>query len=125
MIHRSAESSRSAGITYHLVPVPIWERAHADEWYTPEAYEDDGFIHCTNGLDELVQVANLFYTSDPRKFVVLVLDTGAIVSDLRYDDAGEVYPHIYGPLNTSAVRGHLTVVRDETGAFVDMVMTGA
>ncbi len=118
--HRESAASRDAGITYHLVPAPVWEAARSAEWYTPEAYEADGFIHCTNGLDQLVTVANMFYVSDPRPFRTLILDTGKIESDLRYDDAAEAFPHIYGPLNTSAVVGELTVNRAEDGSFLSI-----
>ncbi|MGC4106072.1 MAG: DUF952 domain-containing protein [Thermomicrobiales bacterium] len=117
-IHASAADSRAAGITYHLVPTDVWaERKDAAE-YVPEAYEQDGFIHCTNGLDELVNVANMFYTNDPRTFMTLILQNDAITSELRYDDPNETYPHIYGPLNTNAVIGELVVTRADDGTFL-------
>jgi len=117
-IHRTAAETRAAGVTYHLVPATVWaERKDAAE-YVPEAYDQDGFIHCTNGLDELVKVANMFYTSDPRPFQALVLDTATIASEVRYDDPNETYPHIYGPLNTDAVIGELAVTRADDGTFL-------
>ena len=118
MEHPTAEASREANITYHLVPVDYWAERSAGESYTPEAYEQDGFIHCTNGTAELLTVANMFYTADPREFIVLILNAGAIESEVRYDDGGQVYPHIYGPLNTSSVVGQLPVERSDDGTFV-------
>ena len=117
-IHRTAAEARAAGITYHLVPAAVWAERNSAAEYLPEAYDQDGFIHCTNGLDELVTVANMFYTGDPRPFLTLVLDAGKIASDVRYDDPNETYPHIYGPLNTDAVIGELAVMRGEDGAFL-------
>jgi uncharacterized protein (DUF952 family) len=117
MEHRSAEASRSAGIAYHLVPVPVWEERGGAALYVPDAYEADGFIHCTNGLDPLLEVANMFYRSDVRAYRVLVLDVSKVASEVRYDDEGKVYPHIYGPLNTDAVIGVLEVRRREDGTF--------
>jgi uncharacterized protein (DUF952 family) len=114
----SAAESRAAGITYHLVPADVWSEQKGATEYLPEAYPQDGFIHCTNGLDELVKVANLFYTADPRTFLTLILETGKITSDVRYDDPNETYPHIYGPLNTDAVVGELVVSRDADGTFL-------
>jgi uncharacterized protein (DUF952 family) len=114
---RSAEECRQANITYHLVPEPVWaERGYQAE-YLPDAFEADGFIHCTNGLDPLIEVGNMFYRSDAREYGVLVLDTTRITSEIRYDDEERVYPHIYGPLNTDAVMGRLMVVRDPDGKF--------
>ena len=117
MEYRTAEESREAKIAYHLVPVPVWKERGGAATYVPEAYEQDGFIHTTNGLDPLLDVANMFYTGDDRPFMVLVLDTTGITSELRYDDEGRVYPHIYGPLNTDSVIGTLAVERDAEGRF--------
>ena len=49
----NAEESREAAITYHLVPVAVWEGRQDKDSYTPEAFDTDGFIHCTNGTDEV------------------------------------------------------------------------
>jgi uncharacterized protein (DUF952 family) len=118
--HRESAAAREAGVTYHLVPAPVWEAAKSAEWYTPEAYADDGFIHCTNGIDQLVEVANMFYRPDGREFRVLVLDVARITSDLRYDDGAQLFPHIYGPLNTSAVIGEFAVSRSDDGTFLSI-----
>jgi len=49
---------------------------------------------------------------------VLVLKADAITSEIRYEDPEQVFPHIYGPLNTDAVVGFLRVIRGEDGAFL-------
>lgn len=114
----SAEASRGAGIAYHLTPADVWERQKASGLYLPEAFEKDGFIHTTNGLAPLLEVANLFYQGDARDYRVLVLSVPEINADVRYDDQNRIYPHIYGPLNTSAVIGELPVQRGDDGAFL-------
>lgn len=110
--------SRERGITYHLVPSTVWESQRHLHEYVPEAFADDGFIHCTNGLVQLLKVANLFYTADEREFVVLALNMSSIAPDVRYDDAGNLFPHIYGPLNISAVVAEAPVERSADGMFV-------
>lgn len=117
MEYRTAEESRVANVAYHLVPAPVWETRGDAATYLPEAWEQDGFIHTTNGLDPLLEVANMFYAGDARRYMVLVLDTTKLASELRYDDEARVYPHIYGPLNTDAVIGTLSVERDAEGRF--------
>lgn len=116
----SAEASRSAGVAYHLCPVEIWESQKVSGSYVPEAFDADGFIHATNGLDRLLWVANEFYIADERPYTVLVLDVSKLTPPLRYDDENEEFPHIYGPLNVDAVIGELAVLRDENGAFVSV-----
>lgn len=59
---RDSEESKRNNITYHLAIVEEWTGQKDTESYTPSAFEQDGFIHCTNGLDQLVEVANMFYT---------------------------------------------------------------
>jgi uncharacterized protein (DUF952 family) len=109
---------REKGVTYHLVPSVVWDRQSDAPTYLPEDYERDGFIHCTNGLDELVAVGNRYYKADQRQFRVLILDVSKVESPVRYDDPGEIFPHIYGPLNTNSIVGLLLARRNEDGTFV-------
>jgi uncharacterized protein (DUF952 family) len=118
--YRDSDESKNAGITYHLALVSEWNAQKDSEHYVPGAYEGDGFIHCTNGLDMLTEIANMFYKNSPDERTVLVLDIERIASDLRYDDEAQTFPHIYGPLNTSAVIGELQVNRIVDGTFVSM-----
>lgn len=118
MRYRRADDCKRAGVAYHMVPVDVWNAQKDSPTYIPEAFEQDGFIHCTNGLDQLVNVGNMFYTGDPRPYQVLILDERRIEPPLRYDDPEELFPHIYGALNTSAVIGMLDVPRDADGAFL-------
>lgn len=118
--YRDSVTSRTAGVTYHLVPEPVWNSQRFDPEYLPEAFVEDEFIHCTNGLDQLVKVANMFYVHDGRAFVVLALDLSRITSVIRYDDPDELFPHIYGPLNTDAVIAQAAVERSPDGSFVSI-----
>lgn len=120
-----AAGCRDAGITYHLCPEEVWDRQKAGDEYTPEPFAQDGFIHCTNGLDELIKVGNMFYTDEHRPLTVLVLNVADISSPVRYDDEYETYPHIYGPLNTSAVVGQLDVQRNDDGTFQEFALREA
>lgn len=116
--YRDSTESKAAGITYHLAIVEEWTSQKDGEVYTPGAFEADGFIHCTNGLDLLTEIANMFYKESAEPRAVLVLDMNNIESDVRYDDPEARFPHIYGPLNPSAVVGELPVERGEDGAFI-------
>ncbi len=123
-VHRSSVEARHAGVTYHLVPTSVWDGQKSRPEYTPEAYATEGFIHCTDGLVQLLKVANMFYISDSRPFTALVLAVSEISSPIRYDDPDQLFPHIYGPLNTSAVRDELYVDRASDGTFVGFGSSG-
>lgn len=117
VLYQTAQESKEAGIAYHLTPRPVWDSQKDGVEYFPEAFEQDKFIHATNGLDRLQWVANEFYTSETRSQTVLVLNVDRIASPVRYDDEKMEFPHIYGPLNTDAVVGELEVLRAEDGSY--------
>lgn len=107
-----------ASLTYHLVPRDVWQRYRTQATYVPESFGGDGFIHTTNDLEALLDVANTFYRSDTRPYLVLVLDLGVVGVDVRHDDPSGLYPHLYGPLNVDAVVGYLVALRAPDGRFV-------
>jgi uncharacterized protein (DUF952 family) len=118
--YRDPIDSRNAGVTYHLVPDSVWNSQPSNAEYLPEAFVGDGFIHCTNGLDELLAVANRYYVTDLRPFVVLALNVSKIASEVQYDDAEQYFPHIYGPLNADAVIAQTTIERSADGKFLSV-----
>lgn len=118
--YRDSEECKAAGITYHLTITDEWEAQKNNEAYKPGAFDHDGFIHCTNGLDLLTEIANMFYKGSPEERVILVLDVSKVESHIRYDDPEERFPHIYGALNPSAVIAELPVERAEDGTFVQL-----
>jgi uncharacterized protein (DUF952 family) len=92
--------------------------------YVPEAYDKDGFIHCTDGDEHLLSVANLFYKADTRDFVVLTIAVNRLTAEVKYEDPGRIYPHIYGPLNSDAVIDLRSVSRGQEGTF-ERIQTNA
>ena len=52
--------------------------------------------------------------------LVLEVETERLTSPLKHEPSrsGEIYPHIYGPLNTGAVTGVLKPQVDEEGRFI-------
>jgi uncharacterized protein (DUF952 family) len=105
-------------LTYHLAPAEVWERQRLETHYTPEPFEAEGFIHCTDSLQLLVDVGNRYYTNDRREMVCLVIELDKVGAPVRYEDPEHVYPHIYGPLETTAVIDVRSVQRDDEGKFV-------
>src|SRR4051812_46661188 len=104
--------------TYHLVPQPYFESQDPAADYRPEAFEREGFIHTTDGDDELILTANRHCKTDPRPYLVLELDLTRVVAPVRYDDGRRIYPHIYGPLNRDAILAIRTMRRAEDGTFL-------
>ena len=110
-------NDETSHVTLHLCPVEIWNAQRNAGTYLPEAYTQDGFIHCTDGDRELVAVGNRYYKADPREFIVLSVDLDANGSKCMYEDPARIFPHIYGPITPAAVVGIRQVLRDSDGAF--------
>lgn len=104
--------------TLHLTPVEVWKQQKDGESYLPEAFAQDGFIHCTDAESRLVEVANLFYQKDPRPYYVLDVDLGANGEKAIYEDPESAFPHIYGPIHTAAITRVRFVLRADDGTFL-------
>lgn len=67
--------------------------------------DDEGFIHCSYP-SQLEGVANRFY-SDLSEVVILRIDPDLLDAEVRVEPAAEgvdeLFPHVYGPVPTSAV----------------------
>ena len=106
-------------IIYHLVPESHWESARFQQEYRAESLAAEGFIHCSKDHAQALAVANRLY-GGRQDMLVLEVETECLDSPLKEDPSrsGEIYPHIYGPLNTSAVTGVLKLQVDQDGRFI-------
>src|SRR5438128_1280148 len=104
----------------HLAPVAVWLAQRSGTSYLPETFEQEGFIHCTDGEQRVIEVANRYYTGDGRPFCVLSIDRGRVESEIVYEDPARVYPHIYGPLNVEAVSTSRHMLRNSGGRFIGL-----
>lgn len=105
-------------LTFHLVPQPAWAARPPGVAYRPAGFDAEGFVHCTDGEEELVRVANRHYAGDPRPFLVLTLDLERTGSPWRFDDPGRRYPHVYGPIDPAAVLEVRGMPRAPDGTFL-------
>jgi len=105
-------------IIYHLTQSGDWESASRSGEYLAESLETEGFMHCSESEDQMIQVANRLY-SDQREMLVLDVDTARMVSPVKYEAArsGGIFPHIYGPLNTDAVTRTRPLRKEPGGSF--------
>ena len=85
------------------------------EAYAAPSLRTEGFIHCTDGVGPLGQTFDRYYAADPRPFLALTLDLDALDVPWRYDVPGSPYPHIYGPIERSAIVGISRVDRSPNG----------
>jgi uncharacterized protein (DUF952 family) len=93
---------------YHIAATADWERAVREGQYTMSTrgltLAEQGFIHASTA-GQVALVANAFYQGAPD-LLLLVIDTDLVGPPIRYEHVpGQdlPYPHIYGPLNVTAV----------------------
>ncbi len=88
---------------YHIVLPEIWEQVRGERLYRHESLASEGFIHCS--YEEQIDGVIERYYADRDELVILTIDTDKIASRLVAEPStgGEIYPHIYGPLNMTAV----------------------
>jgi uncharacterized protein (DUF952 family) len=109
---------------FHLVPLDDW--LHAPERpYAPASLDEEGFVHCSPDESVTLAVADAFYRDVAGPLMVLLIDEQALRAEVRFEAAdpapppgvpeGTVFPHVYGPIERTAVTGMLEVVRDPYG----------
>ena len=105
-------------VIYHLVAAEYYRDTDRTQPYTPEPFADEGFIHCTDGIANVVSVANRYYKDDQRMYVALAVDPAKVEAEIKYEDPERIYPHIYGPLNRDAIVDLLPMLRGADGTFL-------
>jgi uncharacterized protein (DUF952 family) len=107
--------------TLHLVPEATWAGHDPGRPYLPAAYPEDGFVHCTDGDEAMVAVANRFYRETHGAFLLLTLDLERTGSPWRFDDPGRRYPHVYGAIDPACVLEVRRMERAADGTFLGIV----
>lgn len=102
----------------HLISEQDWETASASGQWRPPSLGDEGFIHGSSNSEQVLRVAQRLYAGR-ADMLVLEVETERITQPLVVEPSrsGELYPHIYGPLDVSAVQRVLKLELDEQGGF--------
>ncbi|MGB3828477.1 MAG: DUF952 domain-containing protein [Ornithinimicrobium sp.] len=115
---------------FHIADASQWTHALAQGSYAQSTrgrtLEQVGFIHASS-WEQLAPVAEFVYAGASETVRVLEIDVAMLAAtgvQVRYehgdpdDTSSPLYPHIYGPLPTSAVCRVLRAGFDADGAFV-------
>ena len=88
---------------YHVTDQPTLDKV-ADDTYTCDSLEAEGFIHCCT-KDQLAGVLERYYQG-VTGLKLLKIDTASLTARLIYENTvggEELFPHVYGPINMNAV----------------------
>ena len=91
-------------IIYHLITEREWAEAQAAGQWRPPSLAQEGFVHCSKDEEQMLRVARRLYAGR-EDLLALEVDTERLASPVVSEPSrsGELYPHIYGPLQTTAV----------------------
>jgi uncharacterized protein (DUF952 family) len=85
--------------------------------FISESLALEGFIHASPA-HQLNRVANLYYTHLPT-LRLLSVAVDKVQPDIRWEAAstGDLYPHLYGPLNVNAITQATRLERQADGLY--------
>jgi uncharacterized protein (DUF952 family) len=93
---------------FHITDTATWETSRQQGFHTGSTrgvdLAEEGYIHCSTA-QQWPGVIERFY-SDASDLVLLHIDEQFLTSPLVYEQlpgAPEPFPHVYGPINVSAV----------------------
>ena len=114
---------------WHLLPLSRWQSAGSGV-FVPGTEDAAPFVHASPDEPVTLAVANDQFTGSPEPLVALVLDESRLAAPVRREPAdpapppgagpGTLFPHVYGPLEMSAVTEARYARRDASGRYVSL-----
>lgn len=107
-------------LIFHIAEVSRWDAAQLAGSYAQStlgrSLEDEGFIHAARE-DQVEDVRRRYYADVTQPLVLLTIDTDKLTSPWQEDVVGDVtFPHVYGPINPSAVVATRSLSEPEAAA---------
>jgi len=100
----------------HLCSFRDWQIARESGEYRADTFESAGFIHFSKP-EQILKVANRYYPA-AKDLLLLWIDPASLEAELRWETSdGDIFPHLYGPLNLDAVIGVNEFPPDPDGIF--------
>jgi uncharacterized protein (DUF952 family) len=109
----------------HITTRKEWLAAQAGGEYRAPSLDTEGFIHCSTEK-QVVQVANAFYRGQ-NDLVLLNIDETKLGPEVKWEppagppaeghSKSDKFPHVYGPINLSAVASVLDFEPASNGTF--------
>lgn len=100
---------------FHLLSEAAWAEAQGAGLYRPPSLATEGFIHLSTEAQWRATAARFFRGQAGLR--LLELDAEALAPHVRFEAAdGDAFPHLYAPLQLTAVRSSRALAVAEDGA---------
>ncbi|MHA6800591.1 cupin domain-containing protein [Bounagaea algeriensis] len=113
----------------HLLPLSVFQ-AERTEPLRPASLDHEGFVHCSPDLATTLAVANNLYRDANEPMIAVELDPERIDAPLRWEAAAPApppgvhpdtpFPHVYGPVDRSAVVSVYYARCGQDGTFLSL-----
>ena len=112
---------------YHIASRSAWNEARGRGDYRAESLDTEGFIHCSTE-EQVIPVAEKFYKGQ-SDLLLLVIEPQQLTSELKWEPPaggvpppgipeGDLFPHVYGPVNLDAVVKVFDLQTNPDGKYV-------
>ncbi len=112
---------------YHIVKEKDYLHLIKRDSYVPSNFDDIGFVHCSLEAS-VISVANDYYLSGEERLLLLKIDRLKLKSLTKFEpavpergavskhlDTSSIFPHVYGPIDNSAVEGIGVLLKENSG----------
>lgn len=112
---------------YHIVTEADYRLRNDGQQYLPSDFDAVGFVHCALEASVL-PVANDYYSAVSDTLLLLEIDPARLKSPTKYEAAAPaptagtshlatspVFPHVYGPIDNTAIEGIGILTKGEHG----------
>lgn len=103
---------------FHLIEPELWSAAIEAGEYAPASLAAEGFIHFSFA-EQVAETANRHYR-DAQALVALEVDPARLAGQVRVEPSGDHgdFPHLYGPLDPTAVSAVHRLSRGPAGEWI-------
>jgi predicted cupin superfamily sugar epimerase/uncharacterized protein (DUF952 family) len=126
-------------VIWHLLPLPRWQSAGSGAFvpgtedaapFVPGTEHTAPFVHASPDEPVTLAVANDRFAGSPEPLVALAVDESRLSAPVRREPAdpapppgvapGTLFPHVYGPVEMSAVTEIRYARRDGSGRYISL-----
>ncbi len=106
-------------LIYHISTEAQWASDQATGAVTPASLAEEGFVHCS--FAEQIPGTVAKHYPDHDDLIVLEIDPELLTGELVVEDSygsGREFPHVYAPIEASAVRRTIGLTPGTDGGVV-------
>lgn len=111
---------------YHITTWTAWTEAQDSGEYRADSLDTQGFIHLSANDEQVLRVANAIYQGQDD-LALLHINAPDLRAEVKHEPPdpnipahhydGELFPHLYGAMNTDAVLQATDLNADDDGVF--------